>query len=317
MDVDEAWAILFNFILNECNRQCPIKEFKIRRDRPAWFSDEITELSCNRDELFSIGRRLTNHNMLQEARRLRNLVKTSLASAKNNNFLNQMNIHKEDPKKFWIRMHKLINKKSGANIDRVKDPISGKLLTSGRSADALNLHFVNAADKLVAKLPTLDQNYEFEYLPTNKMRLDNFVSPDKIKKVLSEFSPSKSSGCLKISARLYLDAFETLHEQLSYLVNLSISTRSFPSQWKQSIVTPIPKKGDRFNMDNTRPISLIHIGGKLIEKIINGILTSYLKDNSILTEKQFGFTGGKSTIDCIGKFCWDVLHNINTNTLTV
>lgn len=51
LDVDEAWSILFNSILTECDKQCPIKEFRIRRDRPIWFSDEITELSCNRDEL--------------------------------------------------------------------------------------------------------------------------------------------------------------------------------------------------------------------------------------------------------------------------
>lgn len=69
-------------------------------------------------------------------------------------------------------------------------------------------------------------------------------------------------------------------------------------------------------MDNIIPITLIHIGGKLLEKIVNGILTTYLKDNSVISEKQFGFTGGKSTIDCIGKFCWDVIHNLNDNKLT-
>lgn len=138
----------------------------------------------------------------------------------------------------------------------------------------------------------------------------------KVRKVLSEFSPAKSSGCLKISALLYLDAFEILHKQLSYLLNLSISTHTFPSQWKQSIVTPIPKKGIDIIWIIRDLISLIHIGGKLLEKVINGILASYLKDHSLLTEEQFGFTGGKSTIDCIGKFCWDVLHNIKSNTLT-
>lgn len=110
-DVDEAWDILYTAILNECDRQCPIKEFKIRRNRPVWFSDEITELSCNRDELNSIGRGLNKLNMLREARSLRNLVKSCLTNAKNSYYLNQMTIHKEDQKKFWNHMHELINKK--------------------------------------------------------------------------------------------------------------------------------------------------------------------------------------------------------------
>lgn len=69
-------------------------------------------------------------------------------------------------------------------------------------------------------------------------------------------------------------------------------------------------------MDNIRTISLIHIGGKILEKALSKILTSYLKNHSISSDKQYGFNGGKSTSDCIGKFGHDVLYNLNTNAIT-
>lgn len=69
------------------------------------------------------------------------------------------------------------------------------------------------------------------------------ITPSKIEQTLRDFSPLKSSGCLCISSRLYLDAFEVLAEPLAFILNLSLRSKVFPSMWKCSIVTPIPKKG--------------------------------------------------------------------------
>lgn len=182
-------------------------------------------------------------------------------------------------------MHELTNKNSGSCINRVKDPISGELLSNDKWTEALNLHFVNAADRLVAKLPDTEAHDQPITQSANKLRFDPLISVNRVSNILSELYLARSSGRWKISARLYPDALEVLHEQLSYLRNLLISTHTLPSQWKKSIVTSIPKKGDRFKMDNIRPISLIHIGGKLLEKAVNEILASYLKDNSTLSEK--------------------------------
>lgn len=87
-------------------------------------------------------------------------------------------------------------------------------------------------------------------------KLDQLISERFLKSILKEFTPIKSSGCLQISSKLYLDAFEALPEQLLFLLNLSLRTQLFPTAWKKSVVVPIPKKGDRYLMENTRPIYL-------------------------------------------------------------
>lgn len=142
------------------------------------------------------------------------------------------------------------------------------------------------------------------------------VSERLLTSILKELDPTKSSGCLQISAKLYIDAFEVLLEQLLHLFNLSLMTQTFPRAWKKLIVIPLPKKGDRFIMENTRPISLIHICGKIQEKIVNSLIQTYITNNKIISNKQFGFVKNKSTTNCIARLSKDLFHNINNNELT-
>lgn len=115
---------------------------------------------------------------------------------------------------------------------------------------------------------------------------------------------------------MYIDSFAVLTEQLLHLFNLSLRTQTFPDAWKRSTVIPLPKKGNRFIMENTRPISLIHICGKVMEKVVNSLMQSHLKDNNIISQKQFGFIKNKSTTNCIANLCNDLYHNMNNNKLT-
>lgn len=131
-----------------------------------------------------------------------------------------------------------------------------------------------------------------------------------LKSLLSPNPPDVSSLVLN-----YIDAFEVLTEQLLFIINLSLRTQTFPTAWKKSLVITIPKKGDRHLKVNTQPISLIHIGGKLLEKIVNSLVGTYLKNNRIITDRQFGFVKNKSTIACIATLCKDLFYALNNNQL--
>lgn len=147
-----------------------------------------------------------------------------------------------DPKKFWRTFDKVINKQNKNSIEQIKSPVDGELLNAKDSSEALNAFYTTIADQLVSLLPDIQNEPLIENV-NSVLKLDLCITPSKIKQILKDFTPLKSSGCLSISSRLYIDAFEVLAEPLAFIMNLSLRTEVFPSMWKCSIVTPIPKKG--------------------------------------------------------------------------
>ena len=72
-----------------------------------------------------------------------------------------------------------------------------------------------------------------------------------------------------------------------------------PEQFKESIILPIYKKGEKTNYSNYRGISLLLTSYKILSNIILGRLTLYVDE--ITGDHQCGFTRNRSTIDQI--FC--------------
>ena len=65
--------------------------------------------------------------------------------------------------------------------------------------------------------------------------------------------------------------------------------------WKIPNITPIFKKGNKQLVENYRPISLLPICGKVLEKLIFNQMYAYLQSNSLITNNQSGFRPGDST----------------------
>ena len=82
---------------------------------------------------------------------------------------------------------------------------------------------------------------------------------------------------------------------LKIIFRTILLTSTYPDTWKLANVTPIFKKGDKQNIKNYRPISLLPICGKFFEKVIFNNLYSFLTENSLITKHQSGFRPGDST----------------------
>jgi hypothetical protein len=76
---------------------------------------------------------------------------------------------------------------------------------------------------------------------------------------------------------------------------VSVINLYFPSCLKHPIVKPLFKKGDRENMANYRPVSLLTSFSKVFERIVYERLQQYINVNSILVEEQFRFSPATST----------------------
>ena len=121
----------------------------------------------------------------------------------------------------------------------------------------------------------------------------------------------KSSAIDNLSARVLKDAFMTIPNVMSTLFNLSLLQGTYPNKWKTAKIVPLFKGGEKTLVKNYRPVSLLPLPGKLLEKIVHSRMANYFDTYGLLNTKQDGVRSGCFTIDTVAKFTDDVLININ------
>jgi len=104
---------------------------------------------------------------------------------------------------------------------------------------------------------------------------------------------------------------------LCFLFNMSLDQVIFPSSLKHAEIIPIHKKGSKSDISNYRPISLLPVFSKLLEKVFKIRMVNFLNKISFFNDKQYGFREGKSTDQALLKFCNEVWNGINEKNFTM
>ena len=106
---------------------------------------------------------------------------------------------------------------------------------------------------------------------------------------------TNATGADGISFIFLKDSLFVLAFYITIIINTSIVTGIYSSLWKHAILLPYYKSGDPDNVTNYRPISILSILSKLLEKIIANQLTEFLENNKLLSPTQHGFRKNLST----------------------
>ena len=125
-----------------------------------------------------------------------------------------------------------------------------------------------------------------------------FLQPtDKVKiaTIISSLNSSKASGPNRILYRILFLLKNDISKQLADLFNLSFLTGVFPSVLKTAKVVPAFKKDSKLDYSNYRPISLLSNIEKILEKLMYKRLYTFLNNNNIICNLQFGFRQQYST----------------------
>ena len=104
-----------------------------------------------------------------------------------------------------------------------------------------------------------------------------------------------------ISALLIRECADLICIPIGNIFNQSISLGIFPDDWKCARVTLLFKAGDRNDVNNYRPISVISVVAKAFERIVYDQLYAYLEEHSIICKYQSGFRSTHSTVIDRGK----------------
>ena len=124
-------------------------------------------------------------------------------------------------------------------------------------------------------------------------------SEEEVGRLLCSLKTKTSTGPDGISSHMLRNTAHSISTSLCNLFNRSLSSGCFPAEWKCSNVTPVFKAGDKSLVSNYRPISLLSIPSKILERIVHRRLLQHLISNSILSPWQFGFRPHSSTQEAL------------------
>jgi hypothetical protein len=86
-----------------------------------------------------------------------------------------------------------------------------------------------------------------------------------------------------------------IKKPLADICNASFASDIFPKTLNIAIIKPLHKKGNTQEVQNYRPISLLSVFSKTVEKLMYSGLMAYITKNNILNNAQHEFRVGKST----------------------
>ena len=165
-----------------------------------------------------------------------------------------------------------------------------------------------------AKSDTLFEDNRGEY---HKFQFEK-ASIEELTKIVKNLK-SNAAGIDGLNLKAFKVVSVYLLPCLLYLVSLSLEVGQFPEALKQAKVLPLFKSGNKQNMTNYRPISLLPLFSKIYEKIVHRQLYEYLDKLGILSESQFGFRTKHSTVHAAYHLmeCVNSALERNLNPLTV
>jgi len=116
---------------------------------------------------------------------------------------------------------------------------------------------------------------------------------------LRKFNPKKAPGEDGLTSDILTRAFQVFPLFFTQMYNTCLKEGCFPKKWKHSVIIPITKPGkEECNaVSKYRPIILLNIGGKLLERLMIDRILFHIYSNDFLSDNQYGFTPQRGTVD--------------------
>ncbi len=168
--------------------------------------------------------------------------------------------------------------------------------------EVINRYFLDSVKEISSKIPSsnmtisdLLNNYQ---TPPHVFHWQD-ITPDEVVRVVKQFSNSKSLDVFHLSNKVVKSTISYVQVPLAFILSKCLEVGYFADSLKVSKVIPIYKKGDKHLPQNYRPVSIVPIFSKLFEALMHKQLSYYFEHFNLLSDSQFGFRAGRSTINAV------------------
>ena len=284
--VDEAWERWINKVQTTLDVCTPLKKYrpKISQNVCPWKTSEYHDAVVARDRAHRQWRQLPGDSSLRmQFSASRALVKRLARQLKRDYYSRVFDRCSDDSRTTWSVLKSLAGESRGEqHVAVTADDLSkqfGGVVTDQNRPQSLTVP---------AGPPTASSFHTFRP-----------VTEDEVRNLLHNIEERKATGSDGIPCGVLKHCADVLSPSLTNLMNLSFSTGVVPGCLKQAHVRPLFKGGDPEIPKNYRPVSLLPVISKTMERFVHTQLTKYLAANDHFPRNQFAYRSNHSTEDAV------------------
>ena len=307
LSVEQCWVKLKALIQTSMERCIPkTKVTKCKRLKPKWLDSITLRVIKKKHNVYQKFLKTKNQRDYEKYIEIRNECNKKIRDAKR---VFEKKISEEckiNPKGFW---HYVKSKtKSKVGISPLITPNGETAITDKDKAQALNGFFSSVFTREnVTNMPNLAPGS----LSKNIMINDVGITPDAVKKKLSQLNANKAQGPDAVPSRVLKELSEELSVPLCKLFVKSVEEGIVPNDWKTAVVTPIFKKGTRTDPGNYRPVSLTCVTCKILESFVRDAIVDHMTGENLYADCQHGFRKKRSCVTQLLEVMEDFTTMIN------
>ena len=295
-DVDKATEMLTKKLTLILDELAPIKTFQTRTQYAPWLTDETKLLKGLREEAQDRAAQTDDPDDWRIFRSIRNQVTARSRADKK--------VWEEQKLENSSDMWKTV--KSWLGWTNTGPPTQlfyeGRIVTRPAGlARSMNKFFIDKVKTLRQNIPVVATDPLKKLKEAMEHRQCRFrikpVSEDEVLKLIKGLKTSSATGIDYIDTSTVKLSADLLAPVIAYIINLSIQTSTFPNIWKWHKVIPLLKaaSADPLLPKSYRPVALLPIISKILEKAIFNQLVQYLEENELVHPNLHGSRAGHST----------------------
>ena len=297
-DCESAAKIMTDKLTDILDLMAPIRTFQVRTKYAPWLSQHTKDLIKERDQAQKKAAFSKDEDDWRRFKGLRNSVTNILRTEKKNWQANKINQFGNDTSSIWKNVKNWLGWSKGGPPTKIIS--EGNIFSRPKDvAKIMNNFFINKVRLLRNNLPPNPGNPLILVKKLMENRKCTFklkcVHPDKIGEIIDNLKHSKSCGIDNIDSYIIKLAKSELVPVITHVVNLSISQPMFPSLWKTAKTIPLHKKNEKMYAENYRPVSLLPIYSKILERAVFCQIIDYMETNNLLHPSHHGFRGKHNT----------------------
>ena len=284
-DVDTMWASWHTKFLAVVDKHAPIRYVSSnRKSHPPWSDRELHKLNQRKNQLHRRWLRdKGNQNLHVQFKQARSSARNAYRRKRKDFFRAQCAASSQNPRKLWNVINSVTNRKRvrvepTCPIEEVSSVFQA-VVTDNARPHSIPLPQGPQPQTAMSELPQ--------------------VSFGEVERLLRQINPAKATGSDGIPGHLLKCCADILAASVATLFNASLVNGTVPTAFKLAHVIPLFKAGDPSIPTNFRPVSLLPILSKLLEKVVQKKLAQFLDISGTLPTTQFAFRAGHSTEDAL------------------